>query len=168
MMLDFMLPTEKNKEDVLAFYKEFEADNSVCIGMHNYEDYDVWLTGMRNRHTGKNLPQGYVQEDFYLCYLAEELVGVFSLKMTLTDYLLNYGGHIGYAVRPSKQNQGIATKMLEKGLEIARNHGFKLILCVCDEGNEASEKVIRKNGGVFENALYDSEEDVMVKRFWIS
>ncbi len=168
MMLDFMLPTEKNKEDVLAFYKEFEADNSVCIGMHNYEDYDVWLTGMRNRHTGKNLPQGYVQEDFYLCYLAEELVGVFSLKMTLTDYLFNYGGHIGYAVRPSRQNQGIATKMLEKGLEIARNHGFKQILCVCDEGNEASEKVIRKNGGVFENALYDSEEDVIVKRFWIS
>ena len=42
------------------------------------------------------------------------------------------------------------------------------LLCVCDDDNDASEKVILKNGGVFENALYDPEEQVTVKRFWIS
>lgn len=96
-----------------------------------------------------------------------KLVGLFSLKFELTDYLLDYGGHIGYAVCPSERNKGIATEILKEGLQIAKKFGFERILCVCDENNVASEKVILKNGGIFENKLYDPEEKVFVKRFWI-
>ena len=46
---------------------------------------------MQNRHTGKNLPEGYVRENFYLCYEGKRLIGVFSLKFELTEFLLNYG-----------------------------------------------------------------------------
>ena len=38
---------------------------------------------------------------------------------------------------------------------------------VCDEDNLASEKVIQNNGGVFENRLFDADESVFVKRYWI-
>ena len=89
---------------MLSFYKEFEDENTVCIGCAGYKDFDTWLVGMNNRHTGKNLPEGYVRENFYLCYNGAERVGVFSLKFELTEFLLNYGGHIGYAVRPSKSD----------------------------------------------------------------
>lgn len=41
------------------------------------------------------------------------------------------------------------------------------VLCVCDEDSIASERVIIKNGGIFENRLYDDEEKVFVKRYWI-
>ena len=81
--------------------------------------------------------------------------------------MLNYGGHIGYAVRPSERNRGMAAEMLKQGLEISKKFGFERILCVCDSDNYASEKVILKNGGIFENELYDPEENVTVKRFWI-
>ena len=57
---------------------------------------------MRNRHTGENLQEGYVRENFYLCYENNRLIGVFSLKFELTDYLLNFGGHTGYAARPNE------------------------------------------------------------------
>jgi len=123
---------------------------------------------MRNRHTGKDLPEGYVREDFYLCYDNDRLIGVFSLKFELTDYLLNYGGHIGYAVRPTERKRGFATEMLRKGLDIARRHGFEKILCICNEDNYASEKVILKNGGILENTLFDPEEKVFVRRYWIA
>jgi len=108
-----------------------------------------------------------VRKNFYLCYEEERLVGVFSLKFELTEFLLNYGGHIGYAIRPSDRKRGLATQMLEQGLQLAKEFGFERILCVCDSDNYASEKVILKNGGVFENELYDPGEDVSVKRFWI-
>ena len=39
-------------------------------------------------------------------------MGVFSLKFELTEFLLNYGGHIGYAARPSERNRGLATQTL--------------------------------------------------------
>ena len=166
-MLNFILPAEQNGADVLSFYDEIEAAGGDCIGIGNYKDYDRWLQGMRNRHTGRHLPEGYVRENFYLCYEADRLVGVFSLKFELTDFLLRYGGHIGYAVRPSDRNRGLATQMLRQGLSLAKEFGFERILCVCDDDNTASEKVIRKNGGVLENELYFPDEDVTVRRFWI-
>ena len=165
--LTFTLPGEQNRDDVLAFYREIEESGGECIGIGNYRDYDQWLTGMRNRHTGRNLPEGYVRENFYLCYEGDRLIGVFSLKFELTEFLLNYGGHIGYATRPADRCRGLATRMLQQGLQLARGFGFDRILCVCDHDNYASEKVIVKNGGEFENELYDPDEDVMVKRFWI-
>ena len=167
-MLKFILPTEQTKEDVLAFYDEMEKSGDECIGISNYKQYDLWLNGMQNRHKGENLPEGYVRENFYLCYEDNRLIGVFSLKFELTEFLLNYGGHIGYATRPSDRNRGLATQMLSQGLALAKGFGFDSILCICDNDNYASEKVILKNGGVFENELYDPEEDVTVKRFWIS
>ena len=123
---------------------------------------------MQNRHTGRDLPEGFVRENFYLCYDGAEMVGVFSLKFELTDFLRNFGGHIGYAVRPSRRNRGLATQILAQGLQLARDFGFKSVLCVCDEDNYASEKVIVRNGGEYENRLYDPDEQVWVKRYWIS
>ncbi len=166
-MLKFVLPTEQDKDDVLSFYDEIERSGGACIGIGNYKNYDLWLTGMQNRHTGKNLPEGYVRENFYLCYEGNRLIGVFSLKFELTEFLLNYGGHIGYATRPSDQNRGLATQMLKQGLELSKEFGFERILCICNNDNYASENVILKNGGVFENELYDPDEKVTVKRFWI-
>lgn len=166
-MLKFVLPTEQNRDDVLSFYDEIEKSGGECIGIGNYKNYDKWLTGMQNRHTGKNLPEGYVRENFYLCYENDRLIGVFSLKFELTEFLLNYGGHVGYAMRPSERNRGLATQMLKQGKNIAKEFDFKRLLCICDNDNYASEKVILKNGGVFENELYDPDEAVTVKRFWI-
>lgn len=166
-MISFILPSAENRQDVLSFYDEFERNGETCIGYGNYKDYDTWLKGMMNRKNGTDLPQGYVRENFYLCYEGDKMVGVFSLKFELTDFLLNYGGHIGYAVRKSERNRGLASQMMKQGLDIARKFGFDRILAVCDDDNYASEKVILRNGGVFENTLYDDDEKVFVKRFWI-
>ena len=166
-MFNFVLPTEQHRTDVLAFYDEMEKSGGSCIGIGHYKNYDLWLTGMQNRRAGKNLPDGYVRENFYLCYEGSRIVGVFSLKFELTDFLLNYGGHIGYATRPSDRGRGIATQMLKQGLALARAFGMARILCICDNDNYASEKVILNNGGVFEDERFDPDENVTVKRFWI-
>ena len=139
-MINFILPTHNNKDDVLSFYNEIEKNGDECIGINNYNNYEAWLEWMQNRHTDRNLPNGYVKENFYLCYNDNLLIDVFSLKFELTEFLLNFGGHIGYAVRPSERNRGFATQILKQGLEIAKQFGFEKILCVCNENNYASEK----------------------------
>lgn len=166
-MLTLVLPDESSREDVLSFYAEIEKHGDTCIGFAYRGDYDRWLHEMRCRYRGEKLPDGYVRENFYLCYEGGRLVGVLSIKHELTDYLLKYGGHVGYAVRPSERGRGVAARMLSLGLEEARKIGLDRVLCVCDEDNAASERVIVKNGGTFENSLYDPEEAVSVKRYWI-
>ena len=36
-MLTFVYPTESNREDVLSFYAEFEAEGTACIGCAGYD-----------------------------------------------------------------------------------------------------------------------------------
>lgn len=91
-MLRFVFPTEDSRQDVQSFYNEFKSDDGNCIGYGGYKNFDRWLAGMNNRISGKNLPAGYVRENFYLCYDGDDMVGVFNLKFELTEFLLNFGG----------------------------------------------------------------------------
>lgn len=63
---------------------------------------------------------------------------------------------------------GLATDILRQGLAMARNLGFERILAVCDDDNLPSEKVILRCGDQMEDRRYDPEEQVWVKRYWIS
>ena len=66
-----------------------------------------------------------------------------NLRHYLNDYLLTYGGHIGYSVRPAERQHGYATQMLRLTLEKAREHGIEKVRICCDHYNVASAKTIR-------------------------
>jgi predicted acetyltransferase len=57
-------------------------------------------------------------------------------------------GHVGYAVVPWKQRQGIATQALAAILPEAWAVGLPFIEVTTDPDNTASQKVIQANGGV--------------------
>ena len=62
--ITLVLPTQANRADVLDFYREIAEYGGECIGKGNSTDYDAWLKEMQNRKTGRNLPEGYVRENF--------------------------------------------------------------------------------------------------------
>jgi predicted acetyltransferase len=57
-------------------------------------------------------------------------------------------GHAGYSVVAWKHKRGYATKALAMLLPMARAEGMPFVDLTTDIGNEASQKVIRANGGV--------------------
>lgn len=81
-----------------------------------------------------------------------EYLGRLSIRHRLTDFLLNVGGHIGYVVRPSARCRGHATAMLAAARPVTAGLGIDPALVTCDLDNEASRKVIERNGGVLEDA----------------
>lgn len=90
-----------------------------------------------------------------------EVVGRISLRHVLTPWLLEVGGHIGYAVRPTARRKGHATRALALMLPIAAAYGIDKVLVTCDEDNVGSRKVIEANGGVLEDVRGGK------LRFWI-
>ena len=109
----------------------------------------------------------------------KEYVGQVSLRPELsTNYLIQFGGHIGYSIRPTKRRCGFGEKILALALDRACELGLHRVLVTCDSDNVASRKIIERNGGTFEYAMpMDSHafraegrppnEGVTKRRYWI-
>lgn len=106
-------------------------------------------------------PRGFVPSTHLWYVDGDEFLGRLSIRHRLTPWLRDYGGHIGYDVRPSARGRGYATAMLRESLPWCAELGIDPALVTCDSTNVASRKVIERAGGVFENE-YDTK-----LRFWV-
>ncbi|KOG48915.1 GNAT family N-acetyltransferase [Streptomyces decoyicus] len=89
-------------------------------------------------------------------------LGRCTFRHHLTPSLLNWGGHLGYGVRPGARRRGHATAILRAALPIAHHElGIDPVLVTCDDTNTGSRKVIEACGGIFE----DQREEKL--RYWI-
>lgn len=123
------------------------------------------------RHA-RNLPEGWVgASTFWL--VDDELqrfLGQIDIRHQLTDSLLRYGGHIGYAIRLNEWNKGYGTLMLSLALPHARVLGIERCLITCDDDNIGSARVMEKNGFVLGDKvpnLIDGQA-IVTRRYWKS
>jgi predicted acetyltransferase len=124
----------------------------------------VEMLGRESR--GENLPEGRVQQSTWWCQEdSGRLVGMIRLRHELNAALLHSGGSIGYIVRPSARQRGVATAMLRLALEKARELGIDRVLLTCDAENEASRRTIERNGGVLDTQPVSADQTWL--RYWI-
>ncbi len=108
------------------------------------------------------LPAGIVTATQLWWVDGQEYLGRLSIRHSLTPWLLEFGGHIGYSVRPSARRRGHATAMLAAALPVANRLGIDPVLVTCDDTNVASRRVIEAAGGVFEDQRGEK------LRYWIA
>ncbi|QCX26416.1 GNAT family N-acetyltransferase [Nocardioides jishulii] len=115
------------------------------------------------RRDGEGLPWtgGVVKCDYLWIVEGDEMVGFLALRHSLTDALRRDGGHIGYAVRPSRRGEGIATRALGLALDRAAALGLDRVLLTCDDDNQASWRAMLAHGAVLEDVI-DGK-----RRYWI-
>ncbi|QBR93271.1 GNAT family N-acetyltransferase [Nocardioides euryhalodurans] len=106
------------------------------------------------------LPDGIVPCSYYWIVEGEEFLGYLAVRHALNDWLHDYGGHLGYSVRPSRRGEGHAGRALALGLDQARAIGLHRVLITCDEDNLASRRTIESAG-----ASYEDTRDVK-RRYW--
>jgi predicted acetyltransferase len=115
-----------------------------------------------------DLPEDRVHCDYYWITEGtegqaggEEVIGFLAVRHTLTAWLLEEGGHIGYSVRPSRREQGHASRALALAVRRCAELGLDRVLLTCDEDNVASRRTIEHNGGVYEDTRNGK------RRYWI-
>ena len=163
--MELRRPTLADKETVLEMMAEFEKSQSAHDGgfwdAENFV-YEEWLESNQNQEMGINLPEGWVPDIQLVAFSRDgQAVGFLNLRLLLSDYLLEVGGHIGYSIRPSERGKGYAKESLRQGLQVAKGKNIKRALVTCSTENPASRAVILANGGVYEDVRNGTE------RYWI-
>lgn len=164
-------PEAFDREQVMAYREEFLAIDSRMDGtcaLNEYDDFDAWLANVRAYSAPETTPAGKVPATQYLALDENEhLVGMVNLRHCLNDYLLEFGGHIGYSVRPADRKNGYAIQMLKLALDEAKALGLDRVRIACDRYNIASAKTIQANGGVLDGERYDPQDGTLTQRYWI-
>ena len=159
------------KEAYLETLKQVELGNikKHSLMFLNPDEKDIVKICFDNRDQSK-LPSHYVPSYDYFAVDDDKFIGVIHIRVRLTDKLLNYGGHIGYAVNPKYWKMGYGTKILELGLKQFKDliENDK-ILITCDDDNIGSQKIIEANGGILENKVENEDcgEKFLTRRYWI-
>lgn len=93
------------------------------------------------------------------------LVGMCSLRHGLSPRMAQFGGHIGYRVRPAMRRRGVGTALLRLTLDQARARGIDSALVVCTPENFGSQGVLRRHGAVFDGEV--STQGQRLWRYWV-
>ena len=164
-------PLAAFEESHAAFIEEFRRNGEELVPWvleeqcATFAEYVAWLDDCGR---GVGLPPGFVANStFWLVDQRDEIVGVVNLRHRLTPTLRDFGGHIGFGVRPSARRRGYAGEMLRLSLLEARRLGIGDVRVTCDRDNFASARTILSNGGVLDDEAYMEEHGHVVQRYWI-
>jgi predicted acetyltransferase len=174
-MPELSLPTPSVRESFLAAMQEFRAegrggpDDDTMVGREIQDWAGCWdsadgfasyVAALRSEAQTPRVA-GHVPCTTWWWVEGEEYLGRIALRHRLTDWLREFGGHIGYDVRPAARRRGHATAMLRAVLPHASAMGIDPVLVTCDVDNIPSRKVIEASGGVLEDERHGK------LRFWV-
>ena len=163
--MELRRPRLSDKEIVLEMMAEFEKSQSAHDGgFWDAENsvYEEWLESNQNQEMGINLPEGWVPAIQLVAFSEKgQALGFLNLRLRLSNFLLEEGGHIGYSIRLSERGKGYAKETLSQGLQVAKEKNIKRTLVTCSVNNPASRAVILANGGLLEDVRNG------VERYWI-
>lgn len=160
-------------EQIQEYRQEFlDAGDSMdgCGSLRRIADPMEYIKKCMDYESPETLPEGRVIATQFLFVREEDnrLVGMIQVRHYFNDYLSKYGGNIGYSIRPSERQKGYAKAMLGAVLPFCREIKLEKILITCNDNNIASEKTIISNGGIYESTVYEPDENINLKRFWIT
>lgn len=146
-------PEPADEAGVLAAHRELAAEGfEFALGLDEEVSFAAWLQRVADHADGRNLPAGWVPSQFLLAVDGDgQVLGRVSIRLELTGWLREIGGHIGYGVRPESRRRGVATALLRHAVQVLATAGTDEVLVTCDPDNVGSRRTIERCGGIFQD-----------------
>ena len=166
-MIIFKEPKDVTFEQILDYKEEFLLNSEIIQGAANMTDLSIpeWVQFTENTKNKESVTPGFVTAHTFFALDNNKIVGIINARHELNDYLLYFGGHIGYSVRKSERRKGYAKAMLSYTVDFLFSLGLEKVLITCDKKNIASKRTIESCGGILENEV--ATEDRTTLRYWI-
>lgn len=171
--LKLVTPTEAHQAAAEAFKNEFmEYGEQIINGsaLLDQMEYLPWLENMRNNNNPQTVSSDWVVSSTFFAMRESDgaIVGIIDVRHSIKQpFLSQYGGHIGYAVRPGERRKGYAVQMLRQALAFTREIGLEKVMlgCYCD--NTASKRTMEACGAKWtETKPY--ADGKMMDIYWIT
>lgn len=155
MKFRYERPNINRKKEAIEFINEFYEYGSKINGVGGLtsylEDFEGWLKKLDEDYT-REVTEDKVPARTYFFIRVDDnkIIGMTNIRTKLNQKLMNFGGNIGYCIRPTERGKGYNKVNLYLALKVCKECGIKKVLLDADKGNPASWRTMESFGAVLE------------------
>lgn len=170
-------PSLERKDEIIEYLDEFVKYNSNINGTgsldkiydgYTFEEALERCLNMKNEEYAKSINR--VPEKTFLLIRKNDnkIVGTINIRWNLSEKMLEFGGHIGYGIRPTERRKGYNKIQLYLVLLEAQKLNLDKVMIDCSVDNLGSDKTIKALGGILERCELDESDNTMTNVYWIN
>ncbi len=171
----FETPSMKRKDEIIEYINEFVEYKSNINGMGSLDKILEGYTfeyalerclNMENKEYAEKM--GRCQGKTFLLVRKndDKIVGTINVRWNLSEAMLQFGGHIGYGIRPTERRKGYNKINLYLGMKEAKKIGLDRVMLDCDVSNIGSDKTLKALGGKLERTEIDPSNGILTNVYW--
>ena len=170
-------PTIKRKDGIIEYLDEFVKYNSDLNGVGSLDKiYDGYTFEQALSRCLKMKDEEYARsvnrcpsKTFLLIRDNDnKIVGTINVRWNLTKEILNFGGHIGYGIRPTERRKGYNKINLYLGMIEAKKLGLEKVMLDCDVNNLGSDRTLKALGGELVRTEVDPQDGILTNVYWFN
>lgn len=171
----FETPSLDRKEEIIEYINEFVKFKSNINGTgsldkilegYSFEEALERCVNLENKAYAEKI--GRCQSKTFLLIRKEDnkIVGTINVRWNLNDEMLNFGGHIGFGIRPTERRKGYSKINLYLGMLEAEKVGLEKVMIDCSVNNIGSDKTLKALGGKLEKTIVDPNDGELTNIYW--
>ena len=170
-------PSLKRKEEIIEYVNEFKKYNSDLNGIGaldkilykvSFEEALEICLNTRNKEYAKKVGRSQSKTFLLIRQNDNKIVGSINVRWNLSPSMLEFGGHIGYGIRPTERRKGYNKINLYLGLIEAKKLGLDKVMLNCDVENIGSKKTMEALGGKLERTEIDPYDNILTSVYWFN
>lgn len=95
-----------------------------------------------------------------------KIVGAINTIWNLSKLMLQFGGHIGYGIRPTERRKGFNKRNLYLGMFEAKKMGLNKVMLDCDVNDFGSDRTLKALGVEHERTKIDPSDGLLINVYW--
>lgn len=171
----FESPSLERKNEIIEYLDEFVEYGSNINGSgsldkiydgYTFEEALERCLNMENEEYSKKFERCPLRTFLLIRESDNKIVGSINIRWNLNEKMLQFGGHIGYGIRPTERRKGYNKINLYLGILEARRLGLEKVMLDCDVNNLGSDRTLKALGGKLERTEVDPSDGVLTNVYW--
>lgn len=171
------IPSLARKNEIIDYINEFVQYKSEINGTggldkildgYTFEQVLERCLNMQYEEYAKKLSRCQSKTFLLIRKNDNKIIGTINVRWNLTEEMKQFGGNIGYGIRPTERRKGYNKINLYLGLIEAQKIGLDKVMLDCDVENLGSSKTMEALGGTLERTEIDPYDGILTSVYWIN